>query len=388
MPQGDKHFEHLKLPVNWGVMALVAAVCIFGALSFLGDRREEVSGRSYGNRSGFDAAAGPASNVLATPAHVVGDGANWIDDYFFAVRENRILKKRVQDLSLYRDMYFQQKDISERYEKLLNLRTEPPVEMVTARSVSVSRGPFNNNRLIDAGSNAKIRFGNPVITDQGLVGRVVGVSPKVSRVLMITDVVSRTPIMIARSDARAVMSGDGGEFPRLDFVRGKDAVKKGDQILTSGDGGIFPRGLPVGEAVQGVDKVWRVKLYANRAPIDFVKILLYEDFSQFPEADQVLMTPQITELLPQPAIPQPVTAGATASSAGVASTPAAGAATSSAVAPASGASATSAVARPAAPRPAQPRPTAARTTPPAAHPAQAQSQTQSAAATASTEVPF
>ncbi|MDC7677649.1 rod shape-determining protein MreC [Asticcacaulis machinosus] len=379
MPQGDKHFEHLKLPVNWGVMALVAAVCIFGALSFLGDRREEVSGRSYGNRSGFDAAAGPASNVLATPAHVVGDGANWIDDYFFAVRENRILKKRVQDLSLYRDMYFQQKDISERYEKLLNLRTEPPVEMVTARSVSVSRGPFNNNRLIDAGSNAKIRFGNPVITDQGLVGRVVGVSPKVSRVLLITDVVSRTPIMIARSDARAVMSGDGGEFPRLDFVRGKDAVKKGDQILTSGDGGIFPRGLPVGEAVQGVDKVWRVKLYANRAPIDFVKILLYEDFSQFPEADQVLMTPQITELLPQPAIPQPVTAGAAgaASSAGVAS---------SAAAPVSGA-ATSAAARPAAPRPAQPRP--AQTRPAQTSATQpAQAQTQSAAATPATEVPF
>nr|WP_303649708.1 rod shape-determining protein MreC [Asticcacaulis machinosus] len=360
-------------------MALVAAVCIFGALSFLGDRREEVSGRSYGNRSGFDAAAGPASNVLATPAHVVGDGANWIDDYFFAVRENRILKKRVQDLSLYRDMYFQQKDISERYEKLLNLRTEPPVEMVTARSVSVSRGPFNNNRLIDAGSNAKIRFGNPVITDQGLVGRVVGVSPKVSRVLLITDVVSRTPIMIARSDARAVMSGDGGEFPRLDFVRGKDAVKKGDQILTSGDGGIFPRGLPVGEAVQGVDKVWRVKLYANRAPIDFVKILLYEDFSQFPEADQVLMTPQITELLPQPAIPQPVTAGAAgaASSAGVAS---------SAAAPVSGA-ATSAAARPAAPRPAQPRP--AQTRPAQTSATQpAQAQTQSAAATPATEVPF
>ncbi|OYW78139.1 MAG: rod shape-determining protein MreC, partial [Asticcacaulis sp. 32-58-5] len=77
MPHGDKHFEHLKLPVNWGVMAVVAVVCIFGALSFLGDRREEVSGRSYGNRSGFDAAAGPASNVLATPAHVVGDSANW-----------------------------------------------------------------------------------------------------------------------------------------------------------------------------------------------------------------------------------------------------------------------------------------------------------------------
>ena len=339
MAYGDnKHFEHLKLPVTWAVMGIVVVVGVAAALMFLGDRREEVDPGTYPNRAGFDSAAEPANAVMSAPVHAVGAGTNWIDDYFFAVRENRILKKKVAELSQYKDAYLEMKDINSRYEALLNLRTEPPVDTVTARSVSVARGPFNNNRLIDAGADKKISFGNPVITDQGLVGRIVGVSPHVSRVLMVTDVTSHIPIMVMRSDARAMLDGDGGGYPKLDWVRGRDSVRKGDQVLTSGDGGIFPRGLPIGEAVQGVDGVWRVKLYADRAPIDFVKVLLFKDFSRLPNADELLRTPPVSDLLPPPALPKVVAGGASSSAAASGS---AGASSSSAQAVAASATASS-----------------------------------------------
>ncbi len=358
MAYGDnKHFEHLKLPVTWAVMGIVVVVGVAAALMFLGDRREEVDPGTYPNRSGFDSAAEPANAVMSAPVHAVGAGTNWIDDYFFAVRENRILKKKVAELSQYKDAYLEMKDINTRYEALLNLRTEPPVDTVTARSVSVARGPFNNNRLIDAGADKKISFGNPVITDQGLVGRIVGVSPHVSRVLMVTDVTSHIPIMVMRSDARAMLDGDGGGYPKLDWVRGRDSVRKGDQVLTSGDGGIFPRGLPVGEAVQGVDGVWRVKLYADRAPIDFVKVLLFKDFSRLPNADELLRTPPVSDLLPPPALPKVAAAGASSSAA--ASGSASASSSSSQAVAASAAAASSAapklakpVAKPAAKKPA------------------------------------
>ncbi len=351
MAYGDnKHFEHLKLPVTWAVMAIVVGVCIFAALMLLGDRREEVEAGTYGDRSAFDSAAKPVNGALAAPVHVVGAGTSWLDDYLFAASENRTLKKQVAELRQYRDAYFVLKDVNERYEKLLNLRTEPPVEAVTARSVSVTRGPFNNNRLIDAGASRKITFGNPVITDQGLVGRIVGVSPNVSRVLMVTDVTSHVPIMVMRTDARAMMKGDGGCCPKLEFIRGKNVIKKGDQILTSGDGGIFPRGLPVGEADQGVDGVWRVRLYADRAPIDFVKVLLFKDFSRLPDADQLLKTPPVSDLLPPPALP-----AVNPASAGSVSTSATGVAVSSAASPAAAVSSSAAAPRTIAPKP-KPRP--------------------------------
>lgn len=371
MSYGDnKHFEHLKLPVTLTVVAIVVVVCVFAGILLLGDQRNDVERTTYGDRSTFETAAKPVNGALAAPVHVVGSGASWIDDYFFAVSENRTLKKQVAELRQYRDSYMVLKDVNERYEKLLNLRTEPPVDTVTARSVSVTRGPFNNNRLLDAGADRKITFGNPVITDQGLVGRVVGVGPNVSRVLMITDVTSHVPIMVMRTDARAMMNGDGGCCPKLDFVRGKDVIRKGDQILTSGDGGIFPRGIPVGEADRGVDGVWRVRLYADRAPIDFVKVLLFKDFSQLPNADQLLKTPPVSDLLPPPVMPQvAASATSTASSAAPASVSASSAVPASATSPA-------------APRPATPRP--ARRTP-----ASASASASPAAAPAETELrPF
>ncbi len=365
MSYGDnKHFEHLKLPVTWAVIGIVAVVGVIAALMLLGDRREEVEGKTYGDRSGFDVAAEKTNGVLSAPVHAVGAGTSWLDDYLFAVHENRILKKKVAELSQYKDAYVEMKDINTRYEALLNLRTEPPVDTVTARSVSVARGPFNNNRLIDAGSDKKIAFGNPVITDQGLVGRVVGVSSGVSRVLMVTDVNSHVPIMVMRTDARAMMDGDGGPAPKLDWVRGKDSVRKGDQILTSGDGGIFPRGLPVGEAVQGIDGGWRVRLYADRAPIDFVKVLLFKDFSQLPNGETLLRSPPVNQVLPAPVVPK-TGAAASSTTASASSTSASAAPASSVAKPATATASSSAstaskpaAAKPAAPKPARPKPAA------------------------------
>jgi rod shape-determining protein MreC len=152
--------------------------------------------------------------------------------------------------------------------------------MATGRAISESRGPFSNAKLIDVGSAKGVRIGNPVVTEHGLVGRVTGVTGGVSRVVLLTDVASRTPVMIERTDARAMLTGDGGDSPRLEFIRGSGSIKAGDRILSSGDGGGLPRGLPVGVAAKGVDGAWRVKLFSDHGAIDYVRVLLFQSFGQ------------------------------------------------------------------------------------------------------------
>jgi rod shape-determining protein MreC len=152
--------------------------------------------------------------------------------------------------------------------------------MVAARIVTDSRGPFSDTRLANAGQDKGVKPGNPVMSENGLVGRVIGVTNGASRVLLLTDIASRTPVMIERTNARAILTGDGGPNPRLDYLRGRDPIREGDRLLTSGDGGVLPRGLPVGTATRGLDGRWRVVLASDRAPIDFVRILLFEDFTQ------------------------------------------------------------------------------------------------------------
>ncbi len=285
MAYRDSPFQELKVPLTWTagaatVLALAAAIMLFVA-----DRKDQakVSAQALGHaqvRAGFDGFMAPVSGVLAAPMRWITDGAGSIGDYFFAVSENHRLKKRLASLEQIQANDIALKSLNRRYEQLLKLRTEPPIPMVTARVVADARGPFANARLIDVGAAAGVKIGNPAMTEQGVVGRVVGVSSNASRLLLLTDPESRTPVLIDRTNARAVLAGDGGANPRLDYVRGRDVIRNGDLVVTSGDGGLYPRGLPVGVTQQDVRGVWRLRLYSDRGAVDFVRVLVYDDFSQ------------------------------------------------------------------------------------------------------------
>jgi rod shape-determining protein MreC len=297
----DGPFENLRAPI-WLTAAF--AVIVAGAaaiLLLLSDKRDAQKGVAAPMKSSFDTAAAPINGVLAAPVRAVGGVSDFFSNWFDAANENARLKKKIADLEAVRDNAIALKNINARYEALLNIRVQPPVEMATARSVSESRGPFANARLIDAGSDKGIKVGNPVINEHGLIGRVVGVSGGVSRVLLLTDVSSRTPVLIDRTDARAILTGDGGSNPRLDFLRGNEQVKEGDRILTSGDGGMLPRGLPVGVAAKALDGSWRVKLFSDQGDLDYVRVLLFQDFSQLLKPDS-LNAPPLASLAtaPQP----------------------------------------------------------------------------------------
>lgn len=297
----DGPFDQFKVPLVWTAAVVVVVALIASVLLILADRRHDTAADAYGPvRAGFDAGAGPVNGVFAAPVRWAGAVSDYVGGYFFAVSENRRLKKELEELQPWRDQAIALKNVNARYEAMLGLRTEPVVALATARSVSESRGPFVNARLLDAGSNKGIQIGNPVINEQGLVGRIVGVTGGVSRMLLLTDVASRTPVLIDRTDARALLTGDGSGNPKLEFVRGNNAVQAGDRVLTSGDGGGFPRGVPIGVAARGIDGSWRVKLFSDRGAIDYVRIMLFQDFSQLVAPD-TLNAPPLSGLATAPA---------------------------------------------------------------------------------------
>ena len=145
-----------------------------------------------------------------------------------------------------------------------------------------------------------MKVGNPVISDHGAVGRVVGVAQGVSRILLLTDVDSRTPVLIDRTDARAILTGDGGRRAAPGISARPSPVKPGDVVLTSGDGGVFPRGLPVGVAAQDLRGGWRVRLYADAQDVDYVRILEVDDFAKLAQQRQAELNAKVAPPLPPP----------------------------------------------------------------------------------------
>lgn len=232
-----------------------------------------------------DMVAGPVGGILSAPVRWIDQGSDGVSDYFFAAGQNADLKRRLVAAGTWRDEALRLRYENARLRAILGVRTDPPLPMVFAHTVLDARGPFSNSRLADVGSSRGVVEGNPVLSDHGLVGRVVGVSGGISRVMLLTDLQSRTPVLIVRTNGRAILAGDGGGNPVLTYLRSHDAPREGDRVLTSGDGGVIPRGLPVGVVARGVDGLWRVTLDSDTAPLDDVRILLFRDFSQLEPSD-------------------------------------------------------------------------------------------------------
>jgi rod shape-determining protein MreC len=276
-PLGD-----VRPPILWAAAGALALAAIGALALFLGDRPHGgASSPAYAaSRGALDGAIAHVAGVLATPVGWVNGTVSGVGGYFFAGAQNAELKRGLARALAWRDEALTLRDENARLRGLMGMKTDPPLPAVFARAVVDARGPFSNTRLIDVGGLAGIVEGNPALGDHGLVGRVIGVAPGASRILLLTDVESRIPVLIARTNGRAILTGDGGPNPQLAWLRTHDALRDGDRVLTSGDGGVLPRGLPVGSAVKGPDGAWRVALDSDASPIDFVQVLLFKTFAQ------------------------------------------------------------------------------------------------------------
>lgn len=157
---------------------------------------------------------------------------------------------------------------------LVKVVEEPGYQFVTARVVANSSGAFVRSVLINAGRRQSLRPGHPVVTANGLVGRIVDSGSQAARVLLLTDLNSRVPVRIGDTGTRAILIGDNGPNPRLDFLPANAKLNPGDVVATSGAGGVFPSGLQVGVVVKD-RRGFRVRPAANLDQLEYVSVLFY-----------------------------------------------------------------------------------------------------------------
>ena len=297
-------FGDIRPPIRWVAALALVIAAIVAAFVFFSDHRQNARSGLYGAaRRGADSVASPAGEVISTPFRWLDQGVGWIGDYVTAGSENHDLKAEVLRERRWRDIAMKLQLENARLRALTGVRTDPPIPMVLGQTVLEARGPFSNARLVDVGAARGVTEGNPALSDHGLVGRVVGVAPGASRILLLTDAESRVPVLLPRTNGRAILSGDGSPNPALAFLRAHDALREGDRVLTSGDGGVFPRGLPVGSVVRGFGGEWRIALDSDEAPVDFVQILLFTDFSQVAPASLAPAVLPTTATAPPPPPP-------------------------------------------------------------------------------------
>jgi rod shape-determining protein MreC len=131
------------------------------------------------------------------------------------------------------------------------VRANPENEYVSAAVIGVDTSPFLSYVIINRGSDDGLRRGMPVVTHQGLVGRIASVLPNAARVQLITDPSSRINVLLQKSEAEAALNGSLTGDISLQSIPQDAKVDVGDVIITSGLGGDYPPDLIVGQ-VSGV----------------------------------------------------------------------------------------------------------------------------------------
>ena len=142
---------------------------------------------------------------------------------------------------------------------------------ILAKIIVDHESPFLKSIIINKGSKDNIKIGTNIFDQSYLVGRVIEVNYKTSRVLLLNDLNSNVPATIAPQNIQAIVSGRGDNYGQIKYVKdgSSDELSEESIIYTSGTGALFRSGIPIG----------KLKVKKDGLNIKFL-VNFYSDFSQ------------------------------------------------------------------------------------------------------------
>ena len=195
---------------------------------------------------------------ILRPLQIAGQGsANWIKgfrnhyDTLAGFRsENERLRKRLQTLEVERQRLLEAEATNRHLQQLLDFRNELPSGAITATIIASSASSWFQSCVISKGSADGVRKGMAVVTPLGVVGKVVAVTGRTAKVLLLTDPNSGIDVLVQRTRSRGIVSGSLESGTVLKYIKRSEDVQEGDRLVTSGLDSGFPKGLLVGTVIR------------------------------------------------------------------------------------------------------------------------------------------
>lgn len=210
------------------------------------------------------AISGLLGRIIGTVFSPLVDVQTWlsrrvqaVEDFLTVPRDVTVLQQENSDLKneisqLQAEILVLKQQVSETeilYALLDFARTRPENKYIAASVIGRDPSPFLNYVIIDHGSDDGIFKGMPVVTQQGLVGRVDAVMATAARVQLITDPNSAVNVRLENADIDAQVNGTISGDLTLEMVNLDVTLEQGDLVLTSGLGGSFPADILLGQVL-------------------------------------------------------------------------------------------------------------------------------------------
>jgi rod shape-determining protein MreC len=251
------------------VVVLVITACTFVALS-----RSREDGLGATRARVLDQLA-PVLSVMARPVEAWHRLTQSVTGLLNVYEANEKLKAENDTLRHWQSVAMSLKAENQSLRTLMQYQPVEGATYVSAKVTGHIGGVFNHQILINAGRDQGVKKYQAVVDAHGLIGRVMRTGDSTSRVLLLSDVSSRIPVVSTNSHERAIVVGTSGEMLRLAFLSPQSKTQVGDVIVTTEDGGLMPPNIMVGKVFSIQDGTTLVKPLRPMTQPDFVRIVQY-----------------------------------------------------------------------------------------------------------------
>jgi len=211
-----------------------------------------------------------SSFVVSIPENLIKNTFINITDYTTFFRD---YKKNKTELENLKSNYVSSEIIQYENKELKELINDyvSSSNKLLAKIIVDHDSPFLKSIIINKGSKDNIKIGTNIYDQAYLVGRVIEVNYKTSRVLLLSDLNSNIPVTIAPQNFQAIVTGTGDNFGQIKYIKSgqTDELTEESIVYTSGTGAIFKSGIPIG----------KLKPFQNNSSTGY-NVEFYSDFSQ------------------------------------------------------------------------------------------------------------
>ncbi len=188
----------------------------------------------------------PLAKVLET---VRGGTAGFFGNYILmhdAREDNRRLQAELDKLKMENQFLRTEINTADHAKALIAFQEHTQSKTIAARVIAAGAGANSKVVFVDRGSGAGVERGMPVVTPDGIVGKVIAAYPTASEVMLITDPEFAAGVVSQKHQVVGTIKGQGQSTCKVDYVPSEEKVEVGEMFYTSGDDRIFPKGFPVG----------------------------------------------------------------------------------------------------------------------------------------------
>jgi len=214
-----------------------------------------------------------SSYIVSVPEKYAAYSYNTIRDHIILYKDYDILKKKLKKIESQKyniDFLIAE---NQKLKKTLEDVSYSSHEQL-AKVLIDKESPFLRSIIINKGTKHNITKGMTVLNDNYLVGKVVEVNFSTARVLLLSDLNSKTPVTIEPGSVQAILSGTGKNSGTIQYLKENLPINAGSIVFTSGAGGLFKEGIPVGKIAE-INNKKIINFFSDFSQLGFVKVVLY-----------------------------------------------------------------------------------------------------------------